>query len=118
MQKSVCLSFQTAVRWEDYNLGPSVCGKKSDRHKGKRKKNLGAIQIVINLLMTYEKLHCKGEPYRLQRSFGTHKQPDRHTHTDTYPVPFIQGLMHAEFSKFCFVQVLFIIIVCITYIVA
>ena len=68
--------------------------------------------------MTYEKLHCKGEPYRLQRSFGTHKQPDRHTHTDTYPVPFIQGLMHAEFSKFCFVQVLFIIIVCITYIVA
>ena len=67
-------------------------GKSPTDIKGKEK-ILGAIQIVINLLMTYEKLHCKGEPYRLQRSFGTHRQPDRHTHTDTYPVPFIQGLM-------------------------
>ena len=29
---------------------------------------------VINLPWTYEKLHCKEEPCRLERSYGTHRQ--------------------------------------------
>ena len=31
-------------------------------------------KIVINLSWTYEKIHCKGEPYRFMRSIATDKK--------------------------------------------
>ena len=34
-------------------------------------------KIVINHAKTYEKLPYKGEPIRLARSFGTHRQTQR-----------------------------------------
>ena len=39
-------------------------------------------KIVINYPKTYEKLHCKGEPYRITGLRDPSVQTYRHTHTD------------------------------------
>ena len=48
-------------------------------------------KIVMNLPRTYEKLHCKGEPF-WSRDQRNHLVQTTDTHTDTDPATFIQGL--------------------------
>ena len=44
------------------------------------------LAIALNLPWTYEKLHCKEEPYQ----FSSKEDPSIHE-IDTHPVTFIQG---------------------------